>query len=161
MMIEKLEAPDGYVFVCVHCAEEIAIKLDDVGKVENNEAHALADELDRVLQVSGCDNRVPRMLRQQADRIAELEKHCLDLCFSEAYANQSTKVTEHLLLKRIAELEKEKIRAYDNGYEDGWKSNTQLHPLSDDDIDKILYSVDWAYDPVVLVRVIEERHGIK
>jgi hypothetical protein len=36
-------------------------------------AYELADELDRVLQVSGCDNRVPRMLRQQADRIAELE----------------------------------------------------------------------------------------
>ncbi len=36
-------------------------------------AYELADELDRVLQVSGCDNRVPRMLREQADRIAELE----------------------------------------------------------------------------------------
>ncbi len=36
-------------------------------------AYELADELDRVLQVLGCDNRVPRMLRQQADRIAELE----------------------------------------------------------------------------------------
>jgi len=73
-MKEKLEPPDGYVFVCVHCAEEIAIKLEDVGEVATNEAYELADELDRVLQVSGCDNRVPRMLRQQADRIAELEK---------------------------------------------------------------------------------------
>jgi hypothetical protein len=36
-------------------------------------AYELADELDQVLQVSGCDNRVPRMLREQADRIAELE----------------------------------------------------------------------------------------
>jgi hypothetical protein len=39
---------------------------------------------------------------------------------------------------RIAELEKEKIRAYDNGYEDGRKKNTQLntqlHPLSDEEI---------------------------
>jgi len=116
MMIEKLEAPDGYVFVCVHCAEEIAIKLDDVGKVENNEAHALADELDRVLQVSGCDNRVPRMLRQQADRIQELSNWKINA------------------IQRIAELEKEKIRAYDNGYEDGRKPdtqlNTQLHPES-------------------------------
>ena len=42
-------------------------------------AYELADELDRVLQVSGCDNRVPRMLRQQADRIAELENQ-LDKC---------------------------------------------------------------------------------
>jgi len=39
---------------------------------------------------------------------------------------------------RIAELEKEKIRAYDNGYEDGRKKNTQLntqlHPLSDEEL---------------------------
>ena len=67
-MIEKLEAPDGYVFVCVHCAKDIGIELPD----ETN-PYELADELDRVLQVAGCDNRVPRMLRQQADRIAELE----------------------------------------------------------------------------------------
>lgn len=57
-------------------------------------AYELADELDRVLQALGCDNRVPRMLRQQADRIAELEK--------------------------------EKIRAYDNGYEDGRKPDTHF-----------------------------------
>jgi hypothetical protein len=37
-------------------------------------AYELADELDRVLQAVGCDNRVPRMLRQQADKIAELEE---------------------------------------------------------------------------------------
>lgn len=67
-MIEKLEAPEGYVFVCVHCAKDIGIELPD----ETN-PYELADELDRVLQVAGCDNRVPRMLRQQADRIAELE----------------------------------------------------------------------------------------
>lgn len=32
-MIEKLEAPDGYVFVCVHCAKDIGIELpidDDI-----------------------------------------------------------------------------------------------------------------------------------
>ena len=52
-------------------------------------AYELADELDRVLQVSGCDNRVPRMLRQQADRIAELENQ-LDKCsHHEAMAHQS------------------------------------------------------------------------
>ncbi len=87
-MIEKLEPPEGYVFVCVHCAEEIEIKLEDVGEVATNEAYELADELDRVLQVSGCDNRVPRMLRKQADRIAELENQ-LDKCsHHEAMAHQ-------------------------------------------------------------------------
>ena len=73
-MIEKLEAPEGYVFVCAHCAKDIGIELPD----ETN-PYELADELDRVLQVAGCDNRVPRMLRQQADRIAELENQ-LDKC---------------------------------------------------------------------------------
>ena len=82
-MIEKLEPPDGYVFVCVHCAKDIGIELPD----ETN-PYELADELDRVLQVAGCDNRVPRMLRQQADRIAELENQ-LDKCsHHEAMAHQ-------------------------------------------------------------------------
>ena len=84
-MIEKLEAPDGYVFVCVHCAKDIGIELPDE---TNPYAYELADELDRVLQVAGCDNRVPRMLRQQADRIAELENQ-LDKCsHHEAMAHQ-------------------------------------------------------------------------
>ena len=37
----------------------------------------------------------------------------------------------------------------------------QTKPLSDEEIDSIIYSVDWAYDPVLLARAIEERHGIK
>jgi hypothetical protein len=83
MMIEKLEAPDGYVFVCVHCAKDIGIELPD----ETN-PYELADELDRVLQVAGCDNRVPRMLRQQADRIAELENQLEKCSHHEAMAHQ-------------------------------------------------------------------------
>jgi hypothetical protein len=67
-------------------------------------AYELADELDRVLQVLGCDNRVPRMLRQQAEKISNME------------------IWEKKYLDRIAELEQEKIRAYDNGYEDGQKA---------------------------------------
>ena len=38
-----------------------------------------------------------------------------------------------------------------------WKSK----PLSDEKVDAIIYSVDWAYDPVALVRAIEKAHGIK
>ena len=39
-------------------------------------AYELADELEKVLGVAGLkDNRVPAMLRQQADRIAELEQN--------------------------------------------------------------------------------------
>ena len=54
-----------------------------MGKDSEMNAYELADELDRVLQVAGCDNRVPRMLRQQADRIAELEKTPTKYCPSE------------------------------------------------------------------------------
>ena len=63
---------------------------------------------------------------------------------------------------------------YHPGYEDAVVSPAQKYkgvdpakmiwktkPLSDEEIDSIIYSVDWAYDPVLLARAIEERHGIK
>jgi hypothetical protein len=28
-MVEKLEPPEGYVFVCVHCAKDIGIELPE------------------------------------------------------------------------------------------------------------------------------------
>ena len=51
------------------------------------------------------------MLRQQADRIAALEL-------------QLFKVTNRTIAtrKKLSKLKKEKIRAYDNGYQDGQKS---------------------------------------
>ena len=74
-------------------------------------AYELADELDNILKAIGLeDNRVPTMLRQQAEKINNME------------------IWEKKYLDRIAELEKEKIRAYDNGFEDGRKPDTQLHP---------------------------------
>ena len=70
-------------------------------------AYELADELDNILKAIGLeDNRVPAMLRQQAEKINNME------------------IWEKKYLDRIAELEKEKIRAYDNGFEDGQKSLT-------------------------------------
>ncbi len=43
-------------------------------------AFELADELDKILKSIGLeDNRVPTMLRKQADRIAELEKENKEL----------------------------------------------------------------------------------
>ena len=66
------------------------------------------------------------MLRQQADRIAALEL-------------QLFKVTNRTIAtrKKLSKVKKEKIRAYDNGYEDGQKANTQLHPLTDEEIIEI------------------------
>jgi hypothetical protein len=139
-------------------------------------AYELADDLEnsnglQYITKVGLVSLSAQMLRQQAekisnmeawenkylDKIEELEKRCLDLGFSEAYADKATEVTEDLLLDRIAELElqlfkvtnrtiatrkklsklkKEKIRSYDNGYEDGQKSytqlSTQLHPIEND-----------------------------
>ena len=43
-------------------------------------AYELADELDSMLKGAGLNNnRVPTMLRQQADRIAELEREIFAL----------------------------------------------------------------------------------
>ena len=86
-------------------------------------AYELADELLR--DNTQLTVKAAYMLRQQADRIAELEK---DL---------------HMIQRHYDQL------------------NTQTKPLSDEEIDSIIYSVDWAYDPVLLARAIEERHGIK
>jgi hypothetical protein len=65
------------------------------------------------------------LLRQQADRIAELENHLDKYSHYEAMTHQE-------YTQQIMQLEQEKIRAYNNGYEDGWKSNTQLHPIEND-----------------------------
>jgi hypothetical protein len=108
-------------------------------------ANMLRQQADRIADYEKWEKRWSERVARAENRIAELEKRSLDLCFSEAYANQATKVTEDLLLSRIKELElqlfkvtnrtiatrkklsklkKEKIRAYDNGYEDGRKINT-------------------------------------
>jgi len=52
----------------------VVIILSTRGEIHVN-AYELADELEQVLNAAGLkDNRVPAMLRQQADQIAELEK---------------------------------------------------------------------------------------
>lgn len=85
-----------------------------------------------------------QMLRQQADRLGVLEanfkiqKEINDKALNliAELENQLDKcshyeaMTHQEYMQQIMQLEKEKIRAYNNGYEDGWKSNTQLHPES-------------------------------
>ena len=90
-------------------------------------AYELADELLR--DNTQLTVKSAYMLRQQADRIAELEKQ-----------NKPIGVYDG---KRV------------------YITTPQTKPLSDEEIDSIIYSVDWAYDPVLLARAIEERHGIK
>ena len=91
-----------------------------------------------------------KMLRQQADRIAELEKRGKPVAwmFQGAF-DISTYVS----------FEKPNPDIYPNPTP--LYTAPQTKPLSDEEIDSIIYSVDWAYDPVLLARAIEERHGIK
>ena len=98
-------------------------------------AYELANELsefmteDEYTELDKTIFKAVTMLRQQADRIAELEKQ-----------NKPIGVYDG---KRV------------------YITTPQTKPLSDEEIDSIIYSVDWAYDPVLLARAIEERHGIK
>ena len=89
-------------------------------------AYELAKYIEDDIQIQ---EGIADMLRQQADRIAELEKE----------------LKHYKMAWNMAENELE----------------NQTKPLSDEEIDSIIYSVDWAYDPVLLARAIEERHGIK
>jgi len=99
-------------------------------------AYELADELDRVLQVSGCDKRVPRMLRQQADRIAELE-------------NQLDKCSHH------------EAMAHQGGYEIGKAS--QIKELSDEEIKTLHEETSWfgISDPIKFARAILKKASEK
>ena len=80
-------------------------------------AYELADQLEQGHWKSGTREEAATMLRQQADHIAELEKQLNECGHYEAMMHDE-------YMERIAELEKEKIRAYDNGFEDGQKSLT-------------------------------------
>jgi hypothetical protein len=81
-------------------------------------AYELAQELEWLQDEYYYIKESADMLRQQAEKISNME------------------AWEKKYLDRIEELEKEKIRAYDNGYEDGQKSytqsSTQLHPIEND-----------------------------
>ena len=75
-------------------------------------AYELAEDLEnsnglQYITKVGLVSLSAKMLRQQAEKISNME------------------IWEKKYLDRIEELEKEKIRAYDNGYEDGRKPNTE------------------------------------
>jgi hypothetical protein len=118
-------------------------------------AYELAQCLEDMADFDECEyTKAANMLRQQADRIAELE------------AKLSCKTVAEVIAKHEAIPSRKE--AIDNARE--WLKNRpielvvnelQTKPLSDEEIDKIIYSVDWAYNPVLLARAIEERHGIK
>ena len=111
-------------------------------------------------------NEAAQMLRQQADRIAELEKllehsvgsDCREMRYIQEIENKDA---------RIAELEKELKRtkfAWNLAENEIERLAPQTKPLSDEEIAK-----EWSkFYPDVFhthlidfVRAIEERHGIK
>jgi hydroxymethylpyrimidine pyrophosphatase-like HAD family hydrolase len=102
-------------------------------------AYELADELEQVLNAAGLkDNRVPAMLRQQADRIAELEKDgkvcatCGGLVYDPVLKQTKPLSNEEILDLTI------------------WNKNFYE-----------LYVEMEKEDMIAFARAIEKRHGIK
>jgi len=99
-------------------------------------AYELADEFDWMTEekiVQWC-NDVVNMLRQQADRIAELEKETHSINYT--CPNCETHV--ELFYK-----------------------TPQIKELSDEEIDAVVYSMDWAYDPIKFAKAILKKASEK
>ena len=126
-------------------------------------AYELADIVDKWAYSESAEylTDAANMLRQQADRIAELEKlleqsigsDCREMRYIQEIENRDA---------RIEELEKDgKVCATCGGlvYDPVLK---QTKPLSDDEITKIadLFQID-VYSLIMSTKCIEERHGIK
>lgn len=144
-------------------------------------AYKLADQLDNVKYQNGAKpfGIYANMFRQQADRIAELEKIIFD-----------RNVDLAKTINRIAELEK-KCKWYDDtcrlstdqqsaepfiwlkqDFDGEWievhpnkgiplYTTPQIKELSDEEIDEVLYSMDWAHDPVKFARAILKKASEK
>ena len=138
-------------------------------------AYELADEIDSIAKDWLGQNKsgqLANMLRQQADRIAELEE-TIEAC----YAVQKMQAEEvYKGNDRIAELEKllehsvgsdcremRYIQEIENKHARIAKLEKQTKPLSDADIQQISHRYHYTYNPdyVGFARAIEERHGIK
>jgi hypothetical protein len=108
-------------------------------------AYELADELENYVWMNPNNNRdyckeVKDMLRQQADRIAELEK---ELYFKNYY--EELPDTPVGIIGKIGD-----SPIHDLVH----RTTPQIKELSDEEIDEVLYSMDWAHDPVKFARVI-------
>ena len=95
-------------------------------------AYEMADELLR--DNTQLTVKAAYMLRQQADRIAELEKETHSINYT--CPNCETHV--ELFYK-----------------------TPQIKELSDEEIDAVVYSMDWAYDPIKFARAILKKASEK
>ena len=112
-------------------ARKVAKNIDQGTYMKVENPYELADEL---LAGGEWSMRAQAMIRYQADRIAELE-------------NQLDKCSHH------------EAMAHQGGYEIGKAS--QIKELSDEEIDEVLYSMDWAHDPVKFARAILKKASEK
>jgi len=111
---------------------------------------------------------IANMLRQQADRIAELEKD-LEGCEYFLDKQQSaepvawTKKDTLIFLGNYEfgsitiQVQKQK----DNEFDIPLYTKPQIKDLSDEEIDEVLYSMDWAHDPVKFARAILKKASEK
>jgi len=101
-------------------------------------ANELADALESAPYYTSYEGEAATMLRQQQAEIEALKK--------EAALQRLFDFTQEA---EIEKLQVEKIRAYDNGYEDGRKLDTNpkpaktLTPLTEDECEEIINKHDW------------------
>ena len=96
----------------------------ECGGVHELNAYEIADRFEKYPAIYS-DFGAAKLLRQQADRIAELEKSTMAW------------------------------------YEAGKFVSPQIKELSDEEIDEVLYSMDWAHDPVKFARAILKKASEK
>ena len=130
-------------------------------------AYELADGLSKMYIETDnhglFNKRIQNMLRQQAEKISNMEvweKKYLDKI--EELENQLDKyshyeaMTHQEYMQQIMQLEKEKIRAYDNGFEDGQKAlqnkadriaelETVLRSIANEPIELSHDKIKWQY----------------
>ena len=91
------------------------------------------------------------MLRQQADRIAELEK-------GEEVAGRF--YWESVVDGHVMAVPSEGTPHY-NKDDFPLYTTPQIKELSDEEIDAVVYSMDWAYDPIKFARAILKKASEK
>ena len=143
-------------------------------------AYELADELIAKKNIfdKPRNTDAANMLRQQADRIADLEKEVEEY---EELEQNYMKAIQRLQDRLQKEKQSEPVAWMQMHYKDNvptkfspvkvWEDDIPLYttpqtkPLSDEEIDKILESLDVYIDThagvKLFARAIEERHGIK
>ena len=104
-------------------------------------AYELAKELDKYKGIA--TKQASDMLRQQADRIAELEKVSKPVAWMD-YLEHSDVYDLNVSGRGIP-----------------LYTTQQIKELSDEEIYEVLYSVDWAYDPVKFARAILKKASEK